>query len=73
MMGPPDGRNHKGINFGDVLHLMEVGMLLASMGAAYAEFQQTAKQVEVHTQQLNRIEHYLSSRDPEYWQRTKEE
>jgi hypothetical protein len=28
--------------------------------------------VNIHTHQLERMEHYLSSRDPEYWQRTKD-
>lgn len=59
-------------NSGDILHLLEVVVLLVGMGVAYDKLQTAADQVANHSRQLDRIEHYLSSRDPEYWQRTRE-
>jgi hypothetical protein len=61
------------LNLGDWLHLLQIAVLFASLGVAFAKYQATEDQVNNHTRQLNRIEHYLSSRDPEYWQRTKED
>jgi hypothetical protein len=59
-------------NAGDAIHLLEVVVILVGMGAAYDKLQAAADQVANHSRQLDRIEHYLSSRDPEYWQRTRE-
>jgi hypothetical protein len=61
-------RKPSGINSGDLLHLLEIAVLLISVGVSFEKFQVTQDQVTEHTQQLNRIEHYLSSRDAHYWE-----
>lgn len=60
-------------NIGDFLHVVQIGILLVSLGMIYEKFQQTLDLTGTHSRQLNRIEHYLSSKDPEYWKQTKEE
>jgi hypothetical protein len=60
------------LNTGDWLHLLQIGIMILSLGAAFERFRVMSENVDNHTDQLNRIERYLSSRDPEYWQRTKE-
>jgi hypothetical protein len=59
--------NGRSWNLGDILHLVQIAVLLISIGIAYEKFDIFTSQVSVHTQQLNRIEHYLSSKDSEYW------
>lgn len=59
--------NGKNLNLGDVLHLAQIAVLLISIGIVYEKFDAFTLQVSTHTRQLNRIEHYLSSKDPEYW------
>jgi len=54
-------------NTGDVLHLLQIAVLLVCMGMAYQKLEASADQVNQHTRQLDRIEHYLSSHDPNYW------
>lgn len=61
------------INVGDVLHIIQIAVLLASLGVAYEKFDQTAHVVENHSKQLDRVEHYLSSKDPNYWKIVKDE
>jgi hypothetical protein len=63
----------KQLNVGDVLHLVQIGVLLVSIGIAYEKFDANAAQVGVHTQQLNRIEHYLSAHDPHYWDESRKD
>jgi hypothetical protein len=60
------------LNPGDWLHVVEFGLLLVTLGMFVKTIQYTESQVDKHSHQLDRIEHYLSSRDPEYWQRTQE-
>jgi hypothetical protein len=60
------------LNTGDWLHLLQIAVMLISLGAAFERFRVMSENIDQHTDQLNRMEHYLSSRDPEYWQRTKE-
>ena len=60
------------VNIGDVLHLLEIAVLLMSIGVSYAKFTQAANAVEMHAAQLSRIEHYLSSKDPAYWRLSRE-
>ncbi len=60
------------LNPGDWLHVMEAVVMLITLGMFIRTIQYTEAQVDKHSDQLNRIEHYLSSRDPEYWQRTQE-
>ena len=61
------------LNIGDVLHIIQIAVLIASIGVAYERFDQVREAVVTHTRQLDRVEHYLSSKDPEYWQRSREE
>jgi hypothetical protein len=44
-----------------------------SIGVVYQKFDIFTAQVSVHTQQLDRIEHYLSSGDPQYWEKSKKD
>jgi hypothetical protein len=60
------------LNFGDWLHLVQIAVLFMSLGMIFSEYRETAAQVRQHTEQLTRIEHYLSSRDPEYWRIARE-
>lgn len=62
----------KRLNVGDLLHLLEIAVLLISIGVAYEKFTAAADQVELQRAQLNRVEHYLSSKDPDYWRLSKE-
>jgi hypothetical protein len=64
--------DRRSFNGGDLLHLVQVVVLIASLGASYEKFQEIQTSVETHNQQLNRIEHYLSSRDNTYWKKTEE-
>jgi hypothetical protein len=57
---------------GDWIHIGEIIAMLITIGMFVQTMKYTESQVDRHTVQLDRIEHYLSSRDPEYWQRTKE-
>lgn len=63
----------KGWNFGDLLHLVQIAVLLISIGIVYEKFDANAAVTNVHTEQLNRIEHYLSSKDPEYWSQSRKD
>jgi hypothetical protein len=54
-------------NAGDFLHLLQIAMLLISIGAFYEKFTTAVDTMATHSQQLNRIEHYLSSKDSHYW------
>lgn len=70
------------LNLGDILHIAQIVALVVTICAAYykldenaalttAKFDENAKVTAAHTQQLNRIEHYLSSKDSEYWNRSR--
>jgi len=74
----PNGR--KQWNLGDVVNLAQLGMLIASLcfglikvGAIEARFDAILAQVGHHSQQLDRVEHYLSSKDAKYWQQSRED
>jgi len=54
-------------NMGDFLHLLQIAMLLVSIGAFYQKMSGAIDTMTTHSQQLNRIEHYLSSKDSHYW------
>lgn len=54
-------------NSGDALHILEIAVLFIGMGMAYQQLKASADQVNQHTHQLDRIEHYLSAHDPNYW------
>lgn len=62
-----DRRKKIGLGTGDVLSMLQIAILIASLGVAWAKFQATQDQVTIHTHQLDRVEHYLSSHDPHYW------
>ena len=64
-------RRERTWNLGDLLHLVQIAVLLISIGIVYEKFDIFTAQVAVHTQQLDRIERYLSSNDPEYWLKSK--
>lgn len=65
--------DRKPLNTGDVLHIFQIALLVGAMGMAYQQFQEQKAAVAEHTVQLNRVEHYLSSRDPRYWEFTHKE
>ena len=60
-------------SLGDLLHLVQIAVLLISIGIIYAKFDANTTVTGIHTQQLNRIEHYLSSRDSHYWDESKKD
>jgi hypothetical protein len=62
---------NKGLNAGDFLHLVQIAILLVSLGIAYEKFDANAVVTGIHTQQLDRIERYLSSKDSDYWIKSK--
>ena len=64
---PANGDRHQW-NIGDALHLVQIAILLISLGKAYEKFDANAQVTGKHTEQLDRIEHYLSSRDSKYWE-----
>lgn len=66
----PENGNGRKINIGDWIHIVEIAALLISLGMNYQKFEQIAVDVGRHTETLTRIEHYLSSKDPEYWQKS---
>jgi hypothetical protein len=59
--------NGRRLNLGDALHIFQIAVLLVSLGIVYEKFDANALVTAIHTQQLDRIEHYLSSKDPNYW------
>jgi hypothetical protein len=67
-----NGDGSRKLNFGDLLHFLEVAVILISIGINFERFEAMAKTSEGHTQALDRIEHYLSSQDPKYWHKTHE-
>lgn len=69
--GPRLENNGTRWNLGDILHVLQIAILLGSMGVVYQKFSDNQVQVSIHTQQLNRIEHYLSSKDRAYWNQSK--
>jgi hypothetical protein len=58
-------------NLGDALHIFQIAILLIAIGIVYEKFDANAIVTGTHTEQLNRIEHYLSSKDPDYWDHSK--
>lgn len=54
-------------NLGDILHIVQIAVLFITIGIVYAKFDANNAVTTIHTQQLNRIEHYLSAHDPKYW------
>lgn len=64
--------NSKRVTIGDVLHFLEIAVMLIAIGVNYGKFQQIAADVSNHGLALDRIEHYLSSQDQQYWHKTHE-
>jgi hypothetical protein len=54
-------------NIGDALHVLQIAVLLIAMGVAYEKFNAAADASSHTADKVERIEHYLSSRDPNYW------
>jgi hypothetical protein len=72
MNGDGANRSNGGkLNVGDWAHIIQIIALVFSIGVVYQKFDIFTAQVSVHTQQLDRIEHYLSSHDANYWQQSK--
>jgi hypothetical protein len=61
------------LNTSDVLHLVQIAVLLISVGVAYEKLDLAVQQSSRTADKIERIEHYLSSKDPEYWRRSKDE
>jgi hypothetical protein len=59
-------------NFGDILHVLEIAVLLISIGIYWQRLELTMDREVEHGIKLDRIEHYLSSRDANYWKLSKE-
>lgn len=62
-----------GLNTGDILHIIQIAVLLISCGVGFAKLQTAETTVQNVADQLNRVEHYLSSHDAKYWQSVKQE
>lgn len=58
----------RGLNLGDILHVVQIIVLGITIGVFYAESTANVVVTKTHTEQLNRIEHYLSSKDPNYYE-----
>lgn len=65
--GGYENGNRRGFNAGDALHIVQIAILLITLGIGYEKLQETEQMVIGHTQVLNHIEHYLSSKDSHYW------
>lgn len=63
----------KALNTGDVLHIVQIAMLLLAAGVAYEKFEMAAEQSGRTADKLERIEHYLSSKDPSYWRLSRDQ
>ncbi len=59
-------------NAGDWLHIAQIVVLIASMGVFYEKIDSAMTAVQSHSKQIERIEHYLSSKDANYWKLSKE-
>lgn len=61
------------LNFGDWLHIVQIAVLIGSLGVFYQKIDSALHMVGAHAQQLQRIEHYLSSKDTNYWKLSRED
>jgi|HubBroStandDraft_2_1064218.scaffolds.fasta_scaffold331262_3 hypothetical protein len=61
------GGTGRGINLGDILHIAQIVALFISVGIFYQQSADTREKVDKHSESLERIEHYLSSKDAQYW------
>ena len=59
-------------NVGDALHLIEIAVLLITLGMNYQRFLQIQSTSAQYGQAIIRIEHYLSSQDSQYWHKAKQ-
>lgn len=69
---PEAGNGHRLWGIAEVLHTIEIAVLLLSLGATYERLQAAAVQVGTLTDDVTRIEHYLSSKDSSYWKLSRE-
>jgi len=61
-----DKRNS--LSFGDLLHGIQIAVMLATLGIFYQQIQSGLEEIRNLKTQTTRIEHYLSSKDPHYWE-----
>lgn len=59
-------------NAGDWLHVVQIAILLGTLGVYYQKFVEINDSVNKHSNMLERVEHYLSSQDPQYWRKAHE-
>ena len=65
--------NRQRLNAGDWLHLLQILVLLVSVGVFYERVETAMKAVDHQGAELDRIEHYLSAKDADYWQLRKQD
>lgn len=65
-----EDRRKLGFNAGDFLHVIEIALVVFAMGKGYQELQEYGRLAQQSASKLDRIEHYLSSKDSAYWQKT---
>lgn len=61
------------ITLGNWLTILQIALLVGSVGVVYQKVDSALHAVASHTQQLQRIEHYLSSKDSNYWKLSRED
>lgn len=67
----PNEKEH--INLGDWLHIFQIVVLFISLGILYEKIDMSMQTTNAHTVKIDRIEHYLSSKDANYWKITKDD
>jgi hypothetical protein len=60
----------KETNWGTITNFLTIAAVILSIGMNYQKFQENAQAVASHSQALQRIEHYLGSKDANYWRET---
>jgi hypothetical protein len=63
-------RERAALNTGDILHGIQIAVMLATLGVFYQQMNDGLAQIRNLEGQVVRIEHYLSSKDPHYWEHT---
>ncbi len=67
-----EGNAKRGLNLGDVIHIVQILILVGSIGVAYERFDEASRKINELTDQVTRMEHYLSSKDGSYWKLSRE-
>ncbi len=63
-MGP---QTRAPFNWGDFLHLVQILLLVATLGTYYQQFRDAQQQLQSLSLTVQRVERYLSSHDRHYW------